>query len=205
MQRGTFAIRQQVIGKAPLPQLLELSVFRSQRASGPASDAKRQLHVARLDGDTLCMDGAQDAVLKEGHQVRLARLLQRLDSIHAKAHIHHVPVSQLTDETLERQLGNQQLRRPLEAADVAESRRAWPITTSRRRRGGRRRGASRGRPACPAWTRRRSRLLATCGLLDPRHGGGTDGDVQGEVVDGRVEGDGGREVSRREGLTGVVV
>ena len=71
------------------------------------------------------MDRAEVRVLEEADDVRLGRLLEREERGALEA---YVPVLRdLTDETLEGELADQELRRLLVAADLAERHRARAV------------------------------------------------------------------------------
>lgn len=74
-----------------------------------------------LDGDTLGVDGAQVGVLEQGDEVRLDRLLQRADCGRLEAEVGLEVLRDLTDETLEGELPDEELRRLLVATDLTES------------------------------------------------------------------------------------
>jgi hypothetical protein len=63
----------------------------------------------RLDGDTLGVDSAQVGVLKEGDDVGLNGLLESADGGRLEAEVRLEVLGDLTDETLERELSNQEL------------------------------------------------------------------------------------------------
>ena len=92
----------------------------------------------RLDGDTLGVDGAQVGVLKEGDKVSLNGLLESTDGRALEAEVALEVLGNLTDETLERKLADQELGRLLVATDLTESDSSRPETmrllhTTRRR------------------------------------------------------------------------
>ena len=96
---------------------------------GPlAADTTSQLDVLGHDGDTLGVDGAQVGVLEETDQVSLAGLLQGHDGRALETQVGLEVLCDLTDEALERQLADQQLRRLLVTTDFTESDGAGPVT-----------------------------------------------------------------------------
>lgn len=85
------------------------------------AQAAGQLDVLGLDGDTLGVDGAQVGVFEERDKVGLNGLLKGADGRRLEAEIRLEVLSDLTDETLERQLADQELRGLLVATDLTES------------------------------------------------------------------------------------
>lgn len=67
------------------------------------------------------MDGAQVGVLEEGDEIGLNRLLEGADGRRLEAEIRLEVLGNLTDETLEGQLADQELSRLLVATDLTES------------------------------------------------------------------------------------
>jgi hypothetical protein len=86
-----------------------------------ATKTTGKLDVLGLDSDTLGVDGAEVGVLKEGDQVSLNGLLKSTDGRGLEAEVRLEVLSDLTDETLERQLADQELSRLLVATDLTES------------------------------------------------------------------------------------
>ena len=74
-----------------------------------------------LDGDTLGVDGAEVGVLEERDKVGLNGLLKSTDGGGLEAEIRLEVLSNLTNETLERQLADQKLSGLLVATDLTES------------------------------------------------------------------------------------
>jgi hypothetical protein len=67
------------------------------------------------------VDSAQVGVLEEGDKVGLNGLLESTDSRALEAKVRLEVLSDLTDETLERELADQKLGRLLIATDLTES------------------------------------------------------------------------------------
>ena len=86
-----------------------------------ATEAAGQLDVLGLDGDTLGVDGAQVGVLKERDEVRLDRLLQGTDGGGLEAQVGLEVLGDLTNQTLEGELADEQLSGLLVATDLTES------------------------------------------------------------------------------------
>ena len=80
-----------------------------------------QLDILGLDGDTLGVDGAQVGVLEEGDEVSLNGLLQSTDGGGLEAEVRLEVLSDLTNQTLEGQLADQELSGLLVATDLTES------------------------------------------------------------------------------------
>lgn len=85
-----------------------------------ATDATRELDVLRHDRHPLGVDRAQVRVLEEADQVRLARLLQRHHRRALETQVGLEVLRDLADETLERQLADEELGALLVATDLAE-------------------------------------------------------------------------------------
>ena len=85
------------------------------------AEAAGELNVLALDGDTLGVDGAQVGVLEEGDEVRLDGLLQSTDGGGLEAEIGLEVLGNLTNETLEGELADEELSRLLVATDLTES------------------------------------------------------------------------------------
>ena len=93
------------------------------RSGALATDAAGELQVLGHDGHALGVDRAQVGVLEEADQVRLAGLLQgdngrRLEAVLGTATLE--VLGDLADQALEGHLADQQLRRLLVFADLAE-------------------------------------------------------------------------------------
>ena len=78
-----------------------------------SADPPCQLDVLGHDGDTLGVDGAQVGVLKQANQVSLAGLLKSHHSRALEPQVSLEVLSNLTNEPLEGQLTDEQLRRLL--------------------------------------------------------------------------------------------
>lgn len=93
-----------------------------------SADAPGQLDVLRHDGDTLGVYGAQVRVLEKTDEVSLARLLQCHDSRALETEIGLEVLCNLSDETLEWQLADEQLGALLVATDLPQGDSARPVT-----------------------------------------------------------------------------
>ena len=87
-----------------------------------------QLDVLGHDGDTLGVDGAQVGVLEETHQVSLAGLLEGHDGGALEAEVSLEVLGDLTDETLEGELADEELGGLLVSSDLTESNGSWPVS-----------------------------------------------------------------------------
>lgn len=85
-----------------------------------ASDPASELDVFGLDGDPVCVDGAQVSVLKQANEVGLCGLLEGGDGRGLEPQIGLEPLSDLSDEALKGELADEELGRLLVAADLAE-------------------------------------------------------------------------------------
>ena len=88
---------------------------------GFAADAPGELYVLGHEGDSLAVDGEEDAVLEETHEIRLRRLLQSsqrrgLDPQLATS----VFVHDLSDAAREGSLGDEEIGGALQGADLAK-------------------------------------------------------------------------------------
>jgi len=81
-----------------------------------------------LDGDTLGVDGAQVGVLEEGDEVSLNGLLKSTNGGRLEAEVGLEVLSDLTDETLEGELSDEELGRLLVTTDLTESDSSWLVS-----------------------------------------------------------------------------
>lgn len=79
------------------------------------------MNVLRLDGHTLGVDGAEVGVLEERHKVGLDGLLESTDRRGLEAEIGLEVLGDLTNQTLEGELADEELGRLLVATDLTES------------------------------------------------------------------------------------
>ena len=91
------------------------------------TDTAGQLDVLGHDGHTLGVDGTQVGILKETDQVSLTSLLKGHDGGALEAEISLEVLGNLTDQTLEGQLADQELCALLVATDLTESHCSWPV------------------------------------------------------------------------------
>ena len=85
-----------------------------------ASDPPGQLDVPRHDRHSLRVDRAQVRVLEQAHHKRLGRLLQSVDGCRLESQVALVVGRDLSDQSLERQLSDEQLSRLLVLPDLSE-------------------------------------------------------------------------------------
>jgi histone H3 len=90
-----------------------------------ATETAGQLDVLGLDGDTLGVDGAEVGVLEQGDEVSLNGLLESTDGRGLEAEIGLEVLGDLTDQTLEGELADQELGGLLVATDLTESDGTW--------------------------------------------------------------------------------
>jgi hypothetical protein len=85
-----------------------------------ATETAGELDVLALDGDTLGVDGAQVGVLEKRDEVGLNGLLESADGRALEAEVALEVLGDLTDETLEWELADEELGRLLVATDLTE-------------------------------------------------------------------------------------
>ena len=85
-----------------------------------ATDAARELDVLRHDRHALGVDRAEVGVLEEADEVGLGRLLEGENGGALEAKVGLEVLGDLADETLERELADQELGRLLVATDLTE-------------------------------------------------------------------------------------
>ena len=103
-------------------------VLQSANLSPLATDTTGQLDVLGHDGHPLGVDGAQVGVLEETDQVGLRGFLQSHDSRGLEAKISLEVLGNLTDQTLEWQLPDEELCGLLVTTDLTESDCSRPVT-----------------------------------------------------------------------------
>lgn len=86
-----------------------------------AAETTGKLNILALDSDTLGVDGAQVGVFEKRDQVGLDGLLKSTDGRRLEAQVGLEVLGDFTDQTLERQLPDQELRRLLVATDLTKS------------------------------------------------------------------------------------
>jgi histone H3 len=96
-----------------------------KRLRALATETAGQLDVLGLDGDTLGVDGAQVGVFEEGDQVGLNGLLESTNGGGLEAEVGLEVLGDLTNQTLEGELADQELSGLLVATDLTESDGTW--------------------------------------------------------------------------------
>jgi histone H3 len=97
------------------------SSLKVEKLRALATETAGQLDVLGLDGDTLGVDGAQVGVLEERDKVGLNGLLESTDGRGLEAEVGLEVLGDLTDQTLEGELADQELSGLLVATDLTES------------------------------------------------------------------------------------
>jgi hypothetical protein len=93
----------------------------ARRLRALTAETAGELDVLALDGDTLGVDGAKVGVLEEGDEVGLNGLLERTDGGALEAEVGLEVLGDLTNQTLEGELADEELGRLLVATDLTES------------------------------------------------------------------------------------
>ena len=93
-----------------------------------SADTASQLDILGHDGHTFGVDGAQVGIFEETHQVSLAGFLQSHDSRALEAQVSLEVLCNLTNQTLERQLADEQLSALLVTTDLTKSDGTGPVT-----------------------------------------------------------------------------
>ena len=96
--------------------------------SSLSTDSSGQLDVLGHDGDTLGMDGAQVGVLKQTNKVSLTSLLEGHDSRGLESEVSLEVLGNLSHQTLEWQLADEELSALLVSSDLTESNCSWPVS-----------------------------------------------------------------------------
>ena len=97
-----------------------VNVVEARRLRTLAAETAGELDVLALDGDTLGVDGAEVGVLEEGDEVSLNGLLERTDGGALEAEVGLEVLGDLTNQTLEGELADEELGRLLVATDFTE-------------------------------------------------------------------------------------
>ena len=92
------------------------------------TDPAGKLDILGHDGDTLGMDGAQVGVLEQTDEVSLAGLLEGHDGRALESQVGLEVLGDLTDQTLEWQLADQELCALLVTTDLTEGDCSGPVT-----------------------------------------------------------------------------
>ena len=152
-----------------------------------STDAAGQLDVLGHDGDTLGVDGAQVGVLEQTDEVSLAGLLESHDSRGLESQVSLEVLGDLSHQTLEGQLADEELSGLLVSPDLTESHSSGPVSVGLldSSGGGGRLPGSLGGELLPGSL---SSGGLTGGLLGTGHGDGSDDtDVRGRRVPGYID------------------
>ena len=93
---------------------------RTRRLRALTTDAAGELDVLGHDGDAAGVDGAEVGVLEEGDEVGLGGFLEGQDGGSLESEVVLEVLGNLTDQTLEGELADQEIGRLLVFADLAE-------------------------------------------------------------------------------------
>ena len=93
-----------------------------------STDAASELNILRHDGDTLGVDGAEVGVLEQANEVGLGGLLEGHDGGGLEPQVSLEVLSDLTNQTLEWQLADEQLGALLVTADLTKSNGSRTVT-----------------------------------------------------------------------------
>jgi len=93
-----------------------------------STDSSCKLDILGHDGDTLGVNSAQVGVLKQTHKVGLRGFLQGTDGSALETQIGLEVLSDLTNQTLEGQLADQQLSGLLVTTDLTKGDSTGPVT-----------------------------------------------------------------------------
>ena len=93
-----------------------------------SSDSSGQLDVLWHDGDPLGVDGAQVGVFEESDQVGFGGFLEGSDSCRLESQVGLEVLGDLTDETLEWELSDQELGGLLVSSDLTKSDGSWSVS-----------------------------------------------------------------------------
>ena len=100
---------------------LHIASIKSECSGALTTDSAGELHILGHDGDSLGVDGAKVGVLEETDHVGFRGLLEGKDSRGLETELVSVLRSDLTDESLEGELSDEELSALLEASDLTES------------------------------------------------------------------------------------
>ena len=155
--------------------------------SSLSTDPPGELDVLGHDGDPLGVDGAQVGVLKQTNKVGLAGLLESHDGGGLEPEVSLEVLGDLSHQTLEGQLADEELSGLLVSPDLTESHSSGPVSVGLldSSGGGGRLPGSLGGQLLPGSL---SSGGLTGGLLGTGHGDGSDDtDVRGRRVPGYID------------------
>lgn len=93
-----------------------------------AANTTRELNILGHDGYTLGMNGAQVGVFKQPNKVCFRSLLKGKDGSTLETQVRLEVLGNFTNQTLERGLANEKVRRLLVLADFTKSNSSWAVT-----------------------------------------------------------------------------
>ena len=126
MMNGSYSAKADVNGEDKNLQCvcLFVGVSKAQRQFSNlrtfTSDSSRQLDILRHDGDSLGVDRAQVGVFEQANQVRFGRFLQGQDRGGLESQVSLEILGDFSDQSLERQLSDEQFRGLLVLADFSQ-------------------------------------------------------------------------------------
>ena len=100
---------------------LDCTMSRINRSGALTTDSAGKLHVLGHNGDSLGVDGAKVGVLEEANHVSLRGFLEGKNGRGLETELVSVLRSDLTDESLEGELADEELGGLLETSDLSES------------------------------------------------------------------------------------
>jgi len=122
-----FAKCRVALKRAVFPRKRSLT-WLTRHLSTLTTDTAGQLDVLWHDRHTLGVDGTQVGVLEETDEVSLAGFLESHDSWALETQVGLEVLCDLTNQTLEWQLADQELGRFLVTTDLTKSNGSWPVT-----------------------------------------------------------------------------
>ena len=93
-----------------------------------STDSSGQLDVLWHNGHPLCVDGAQVGVFEETDQVGFRGFLESSDGRRLESQVGLEVLGDLTDQTLEGELSDQEFGRLLVSSDLSKSDGSWSVT-----------------------------------------------------------------------------
>jgi hypothetical protein len=96
--------------------------------SSLSADASSELDVLSHDGDTLGVDGSQVSVLEKTNKVGLSSLLKGQNSARLESQVSLEILSDLSDQSLEWKLTDEELGTLLISSDLTKSDGSWSIS-----------------------------------------------------------------------------
>ena len=126
MMNGSYSAKADVNGEDKNLQCvcLFVGVSKAQRQLSNlrtfTADSSRQLDILRHDGDSLGVDRAQVGVFEQANQVRFGRFLQGQDRGGLESQVSLEILGDFSDQSLERQLSDEQFRGLLVLADLTK-------------------------------------------------------------------------------------